>query len=605
MILMLRKKYIFLLLLLLTSGVLFPFSRLYAQNAPVSTIGMVNSYSNSATVQVTAINILNIGSFSIKILYDSTVVHPTGATVGPQLGGNMSVNLNLPGIIYLSWYTYPGVTITGNPVILNLNFTKVANGTSALSWSDNGVSCAWYDGNGAMLNDAPTSSYYIAGSLSFSSPNAPHTFLSTLNVCQGTTVSMPVKVSAFSNIGSLTLTLNYTQAALVYLSFTNTSGFPGLSVNAGQPGTLVISGSVSTGGNGITLADSSVLVTLNFNSLAGPGTLAWTDNGTSCQYAGPPPVSYILNDVPQNTYYLNGTVSGTTIPGASGVIIGPVGGNVCPGQTGVNFSIPAVPNATVYVWSLPPGAQVTGGAQTNNISVTFGSLPGNWDINVYANNVCGNGQASPVFTVYVNEPPTITAQPVSPDTVLAGAGSASFHTGASGSLLTYQWQESAGGWHDILNAGVYGGTSTSTLTITNPPVAMNGNQYRCIVGGLCPPQVVSDGNARLYVTDITGTGDNDPGKNGNKQNLSMDVFPNPVVSEFNIRYFLPETGHAVLEISDLCGRRMEVLSIGDETAGTHLTAKKVDMHPGLYLLTLTLQNIKGTTAITKKIMLQQ
>ncbi len=85
----------------------------------------------------------------------------------------------------------------------------------------------------------------------------------------------------------------------------------------------------------------------------------------------------------------------------------------------------------------------------------------------------------------------------------------------------------------------------------------------------------------------------------------MDVFPNPVVSEFNIRYFLPETGHAVLEISDLCGRRMEVLSIGDETAGTHLTAKKVDMHPGLYLLTLTLQNIKGTTAITKKIMLQQ
>ena len=37
-----------------------------AQNAPISTISVVNSYTNTATVPVTAINFTNIGSFSLK-----------------------------------------------------------------------------------------------------------------------------------------------------------------------------------------------------------------------------------------------------------------------------------------------------------------------------------------------------------------------------------------------------------------------------------------------------------------------------------------------------------------------------------------------------------
>jgi len=54
---------------------------------------------------------------------------------------------------------------------------------------------------------------------------------------------------------------------------------------------------------------------------------------------------------------------------------------------------------------------------------------------------------------------------------------------------TYQWQVSptgvAGPFTNIANGGVYSGATTATLTITAPPVTMNGYAYRVIVSGPC------------------------------------------------------------------------------------------------------------------------
>jgi hypothetical protein len=99
--------------------------------------------------------------------------------------------------------------------------------------------------------------------------------------------------------------------------------------------------------------------------------------------------------------------------------------------------------------------------------------------------------------------PAITGEPASPDPVCAGTGAPSFTVTATGDGLTYEWQEYAlptGPWTTISTcAGVYSGCSTATLTITNPPYAMNGYKYRCIVSGDCPPQVTSNGIATLTV----------------------------------------------------------------------------------------------------------
>ena len=61
--------------------------------------------------------------------------------------------------------------------------------------------------------------------------------------------------------------------------------------------------------------------------------------------------------------------------------------NVCSGQTGVVYSIAAVPGAVSYNWSVPLGALITLGQGTTSITVDFGSSSGN--INVTASNSCG------------------------------------------------------------------------------------------------------------------------------------------------------------------------------------------------------------------------
>jgi hypothetical protein len=55
---------------------------------------------------------------------------------------------------------------------------------------------------------------------------------------------------------------------------------------------------------------------------------------------------------------------------------------------------------------------------------------------------------------------------------------------------SYQWQVSttgiAGTYNNIANGGVYSGVTTTTLTITAPPVTMNGYYYRAVVTGAAP-----------------------------------------------------------------------------------------------------------------------
>jgi subtilisin-like proprotein convertase family protein len=98
-------------------------------------------------------------------------------------------------------------------------------------------------------------------------------------------------------------------------------------------------------------------------------------------------------------------------------------------------------------------------------------------------------------TVTVNNPITITTQPV--NAVVCTDKVTTFTVVAAGTSPSYQWQVSTDGgntWNLINNGGVYSGATTATLTITAPPVTMNGYQYRCAVAGANPcPTVFSAG----------------------------------------------------------------------------------------------------------------
>ncbi len=146
---------------------MFSAAKIVGTNAPISTAGSVVSSGTTATVPVTAINFSNIASCNLKLLYDPAIITVTGVTTGSLMGGNLTTDLSVSGIISLGWFTYPALTLPDNTVIFNIAVTKVTAGTSAITWSDNGYSCVWYDGNYIVLNDIPTSTYYIDGSVTF------------------------------------------------------------------------------------------------------------------------------------------------------------------------------------------------------------------------------------------------------------------------------------------------------------------------------------------------------------------------------------------------------------------------------------------------------
>ncbi len=89
-----------------------------------------------------------------------------------------------------------------------------------------------------------------------------------------------------------------------------------------------------------------------------------------------------------------------------------------------------------------------------------------------------------VFVIDPGTGPVITSQPAS-QSVCSGQN-ASFSVTATGAL-SYSWQLSTdcAVWQLVPNTPLYSGINTSTLTINNPPAAMNGWSYRVAVSNQC------------------------------------------------------------------------------------------------------------------------
>jgi len=94
------------------------------------------------------------------------------------------------------------------------------------------------------------------------------------------------------------------------------------------------------------------------------------------------------------------------LPSAAETIVGAT--DVCQEHGVENYSIPVIPGADYYLWTLPEG--VIGASTSNSIDVTFSrsAIPGN--IRVSGHNACGYGQLSSIFVTVKTKPltPVIT-----------------------------------------------------------------------------------------------------------------------------------------------------------------------------------------------------
>jgi hypothetical protein len=81
-----------------------------------------------------------------------------------------------------------------------------------------------------------------------------------------------------------------------------------------------------------------------------------------------------------------------SLPASAGTITGT--DTVCKGTGNYNYFISPVSFANSYGWTLPQGAVISSGQQTNRIIVEFGTNAVSGPLTAFGINSCGNGQAS-------------------------------------------------------------------------------------------------------------------------------------------------------------------------------------------------------------------
>ena len=100
-----------------------------------------------------------------------------------------------------------------------------------------------------------------------------------------------------------------------------------------------------------------------------------------------------------------------TLPLAAGTITGAA--TICQGSTGVSYSIAAINGATGYNWTVPAGATIISGANTNNITVDYSLSATSGNVSVSGVNACGTGNpATSAITVNIKPATPVITQNV-------------------------------------------------------------------------------------------------------------------------------------------------------------------------------------------------
>jgi len=243
---------------------------------------------------------------------------------------------------------------------------------------------------------------YFLPLIAVSAQNAPITTCATVQAGGPGTIQVPVTVTGFNNIGAISLTLDYQYAVLQFMSGAAHPSLPGFISGDIDLGNGYHRVTMSWFGSGISLPDGSAIITLTFNYITGSTSLTWYDDGSSCEYADE---NYnVLNDIPTEDYYIDGYVCALL------QAPGPVTGNteVCSGSTDEIYSIDPVPDAIGYAWTVPAGANIVSGQNTNAITVNFSPSADSGYIEVSGINPCGQGPSTQLF-VNVNELPVADA----------------------------------------------------------------------------------------------------------------------------------------------------------------------------------------------------
>jgi len=395
------------------------FNDIYSTNAPVTTAGTGAGCSGGTfTVPVTVNNFIQVKGFTLRLDFDQTLMTYTGyANINPALSGctvtATVVSANLTKIV-IAWTGTSGLNLSNGSKLADLKFTLIS-GTPSLTFNNTasgGAECQYLNSNMDVMNDLPTTTYYIS-----------YTASGNLLPAAAGNISGPAIVCQAQN------SVAYTVPAIA-----NASSY-----------------SWSYTGTGATITGTTNSVTISFAGNASSGNLK-VFGVNSC---GNGPVS------------ANFPITVNPLPGAAGTITG--SGSVCQGQSNISYSVPVVASATTYVWSYTgTGATITGGS-TNVITINFTPNATSGNLTVYGSNACGNGTASAAFPVTVHVLPVANA---GPDQSIPNGAQTTLNGSVNGGSGTYTWHWEPVGY--LLNPDIQNPTTINltasvnfTLTVTD------------------------------------------------------------------------------------------------------------------------------------------
>jgi len=155
------------------------------------------------------------------------------------------------------------------------------------------------------------------------------------------------------------------------------------------------------------------------------------------------------------------------IPDAAGAITcsQPV---ICTPVSGVVFSVPAIPGADIYVWSFPPGATVTAGANTPSVTVSFPASASPGTVSVFGRSTyCGDGAPSSLTPV-IHPSPGANGPITGLNSLCQGPQQLTWSIAPVANATAYQWTVPPG-------VTIVSGATTNAITCIFPIGSSSGS----------------------------------------------------------------------------------------------------------------------------------
>jgi len=308
-------------------------------------------------------------------------VHVTWNTAGPQTISVNYTNPNgctaqVPGSYAVTVNALPLITITGtSSLCVNSgynNYTTQSNGTNYTWTISSGGTITFGQGtNGIQVIWNQAGAQWVAVNYtngSGCSAPAPVQYAVTVNPIPGSASTVTGSAIVCGGANGVAYSVAPIQYATDYIWT--------------LPAGAVIASGAGTNS-----------ITVNYNANASSGNISVYGNNSCGNGSSSPLFAVTVN----------------LLPAPAGIISGQA--SVCNGDRGIVYFVAPVTNATGYTWTVPPGATIAFGSNTNSIAVDYGAGAQSGNITVSGTNSCGNGTVSPDFPVTVNPippAPTIT-----------------------------------------------------------------------------------------------------------------------------------------------------------------------------------------------------